>query len=59
MESGTLVTRGYGVWSLTAIIYREILKLESFIRSRVSLESFFSKRIDGESILSEEEEGDL
>lgn len=36
---GTMVTRGYGTNTFTALIYREILKLYSFIKTTLSIES--------------------
>lgn len=36
---GTMVTRGYGQNTYTALIYREILRLYSYIRQTLNLES--------------------
>lgn len=36
----TMVTRGYGQNTYTALIYREILKLYSYIKTTLNLESY-------------------
>jgi len=36
---GTMITRGYGVNSFTAIIIREILRLYSHIKQTLTIES--------------------
>lgn len=36
----TMVTRGYGQNSWTAIIVREVLRLTSYIKQRLDLESY-------------------
>lgn len=37
---GTMVTRGYGTNTFTALIYREILRLYSYIKTTLNLESY-------------------
>lgn len=39
LSGRTLITRGYGVSSFTAIIIREVLRLYSYIRDQLDLNS--------------------
>ena len=40
----TMITRGYGVSAFTAIIFREVLRLYSYIKTTIGLESNIHER---------------